>query len=458
MTYICDRFIFQYHAKRFFRCMSKIYGCQRQKQIRAAENYNAGKIPSKRRRVPYWIAINADTDESSATVSTSSDGDAECPYFDRCQKVTPHAAMHFADQVIMGGTHGFHNTAAPESSHPRCIAQAALRSRTYHDVNFSSQKMLDYLSDKDQKRQIIEFATLSSSQSSTERPILRVVHGGYPLEKMSLTMPIRVTGFLNGGGRGLTLQSRMIHHDTWNLILNEGVPVSLLELVQLTVDHLGLPVNMDNSRQLLTCDWQLGWRVLCTTSDGTKRRFRGGGVTPSTTSPYLSGDWLETNVTDSTVNGVTTSRLARMICGFKISGVKRIMGVDYPNQTWETDINKATDTLFFILVRYAAPHPNSQGRRGPKDRPLCPGVLRSTHCLWSWAKRSAGFRRGCFTPCHWERNKRFFGNDNDEQEKRKEGEKLAWYDLIQVHEISSHANVQLDPDRDLAFLQSVMWC
>ena len=170
MTYAYTRpprFIFAHHGKRFFKCMSKIYGWQREKQIRKAERYNVDKPPSKMRRVPYWKQIDADSSETCGTVdSTSSAADNKCPFFVRDNKITPHAAVHFADQVIMGGTHSFHNTAAAESLHPRCIAQAALRARTYHDVNLSSRKMLEYLVEKDKMQKIIELAS-QSPRSST---------------------------------------------------------------------------------------------------------------------------------------------------------------------------------------------------------------------------------------------------------------------------------------------------
>ena len=109
-------------------------------------------------------------------------------------------------------------------------------------------------------------------------------------------------------------------------------------------------------------------------------------------------------------------------------------------------------------MRYAAPHPATRGRRGPQNRPLCPGLLSDTHCLWSWAKRRETFRRGCLRGVAWNRNKHMFGPDSDSQNKRKLGEERAWYDLVQASEIKSHANVQLDPDREQSFLQSVMWC
>ena len=292
----------------------------------------------------------------------------------------------------------------------------------------------------------------------THQPDVRAVtpDGPFPLESLRLCSPIRVR-FLDRGSRGLVLASHALHHATWNALLCGGVPLSLMELVQLVVDHLGLVVDMDNSHKLLECDWKLGWHVATTTKKGTTRHFRGGGVTPETTSNYLRGDWVETDITD-TIGGVVTSRLARMICGLKISNVCKITGMQFPDTTWETAKNKNDDTMFFILVRYAAPHRNSGGRRGPNNRPLCPGLLKETHCLWSWAKRGAAFQRGCFSGTHWNRNKRFFGADSQSQQQRKQCEEKAWYDLIQVHNIESYANVQLDPDRENAFLQSVMWC
>ena len=209
---------------------------------------------------------------------------------------------------------------------------------------------------------------------TTPEPDVRAATPGnsFPLQSLSLSGPIGVR-YLDRGRRGLALAAHVLHHDTWNTLLCEGVPVSLLELVQLVTDHLGLVVNMDNSHKLLECDWKLGWHVATTTKEGTTRHFRGGGVTPKTTSNYLRGHWVETNVTD-TINGVVTSRLARMICGVKIRHVSNITGLDFPDTTWETDKNKQDDVVFYILVRYAAPHRNSVGMRGPNNRPLCPGL------------------------------------------------------------------------------------
>ena len=96
--------------------------------------------------------------------------------------------------------------------------------------------------------------------------------------------------------------------------------------------------------------------------------------------------------------------------------------------------------------------------RGPDHRPLCPGLLRDTHCLWEWATRDRGFLRGCLQGRNWDVNKHFFGYTDESQEIRRNNESRAWYDLIQTGDIVKYANVQPDPDTEDSYLQSVMWC
>jgi hypothetical protein len=50
-----------------------------------------------------------------------------------------------------------------------------------------------------------------------------------------------------------------------------------------------------------------------------------------------------------------------------------------------------------------------------------------------------------------------FGNTEEEQNSRKRKEARAWYDVIKVSDITSHANVTADWDNTDTFLQSVMW-
>ena len=145
---------------------------------------------------------------------------------------------------------------------------------------------------------------------------------------------------------------------------------------------------------------------------GITRKFRGGGVTPDTTSTFLRGDWVETRITDLH-NGVTTSRLVRIICGVRVTNFKKVTGYALSDEMYQTEKNKEEDTVYFLLVRYARPHALCRRNRGPDHRPLCPGLLRDTHCLWEWATRDRGFRRGCLQGRNWDVNKHFFGYGRD---------------------------------------------
>ena len=155
------RYIFSTYGKRFFRCLARLHGWKRAKQIHDAERYNIGKPPCKRRRVPYWKPVLPDNSESSDTTSSSSGGeeDDKCPFYAKSQKITPHAVEHFAEQVVMGGTHSFHDTDKAESRHPECVQKAAARARTYSDLNLSASKMLEYILDSMQIDKIVEIAT-----------------------------------------------------------------------------------------------------------------------------------------------------------------------------------------------------------------------------------------------------------------------------------------------------------
>ena len=409
--------------------------------------YNVGKPPAKRRRVPYRKPVTRDSDETSSTAS-SSDCAEYSEAFEHGTKIIPHAIVHFTDQVMMGGTHHFHDTAANEASHTECVKKSGERSRIYNDVNASALNMLHYNMQSDWYQQIFD-VTLPDNAPATQTGAL---HADLPesLQEIRLTNSIQdvTTSFKLLTGQHAYDQYR----HAWDMIICEGVPVSVRELVSIFADFIGYSI--DQAHYLLKCSWTLGWHVKSITSRGVTRNYW-GGVTPGTTSNYLRGDWLETNITD-VHNGVETSRLVRVICGVCVGDLEN-SGVILPDEQFETDENKRKNQVHFLLVRYAQKHPLSRGPRGPQHRPTCPGLLKDTHCLWEWAQRLPTYSRGCMEGSAWEVNKAFFGNSHESQLMRRQDEIRAWYDLIQLSDIVSYANVQRDPDRDRAFLQSVMW-
>ena len=294
----------------------------------------------------------------------------------------------------------------------------------------------------------------------------RVPNASYdllPLGHVKLTSMIDSQGIglshLRRGRRGLVVPDAVLHHDVWDLVLCEGVPVSLRELIALTAAQLKLQLGRDQYK-LLQCNWYLGWHITSFDGDsGVTSHYWGGGVTPGTSSAYLRGDWVEIAGTEP-FRGVQTSRLARVICGVNIRNIKKIFGasiIDNKN-IWQNKTGAYNDEVVYLLVRYAEAHPDCGRRRGPECRPLCPGELQNTHCLWKWSKKPQRYRRGCWRPRPWERHKHLFGDTPEEQQDRKEKESHAWYDLIQTSNIISHTNVQVDFDREETFLQSVMWC
>ena len=140
------KYIFEYHGKRFFRCLDQLTTLKRNKQIEMAEQYNVDKPVAKRRRVPYCKPVEKDDDETDDTAS-SSDPDSTSCFYARSDKIVPHSIMHYTDQVILGGTHHFHDVAAPEAAHKRCVQLAGQRARIYNDVNVTTHGMLQYMMD-----------------------------------------------------------------------------------------------------------------------------------------------------------------------------------------------------------------------------------------------------------------------------------------------------------------------
>ena len=350
----------------------------------------------------------------------------------------------------MGGTHLFHDTKAAEATHKNCVKIAGERSRVYSDVNLSAANLLQFNMRDDWFQKIFDVTLTQTTSTPDFQPS--------QMECEHL-IHIRLTAVIAPNTTALELltnkrRCRTDPRRSWDLILCEGVPVSVRELVSLFADIVGFP--MADAHLLLQCSWTLGWHIKSESSKGVTRNYWGGGVTPNTTSNYLRGDWLETTGTDQ-VNGVATSRLVRVICGVSVEDLGKCPRLVLRDEQFETDENKQLGKVHFFLVRYAQRHPLTRGRRGPDNRPLCPGVLQDTHCLWEWATRQPHFRRGCLQGAPWDVNRQFFGNTEESQLARKDNEIRAWYDLIQVRHIKSYANVQLDPDRNNSFLQSVMW-
>ena len=250
------------------------------------------------------------------------------------------------------------------------------------------------------------------------------------------------------------------HSDNWDTIICPDILVSRKELLQLLAEKLGTSRNQDGMRRVARCVHSIDRHVTVTTVSKMNLHYWGSGTYNCADRQSRTWEtWVEVEGHDRSNSGRLTSRLAFVVCAIHLKNIRAVMGIPLAEELCEVQDQKKPDSATFFLIRYAAPHPSAT-LRGPEHRPLCPGPLKDTHCLWTWASRPEGHERGCFRPRPWSRHRRHFGSTPDEQEKRMQSDRRAWYDIIQVTNIKNYANVQQDPDPYLdgeVFLQSCLW-
>ena len=252
--------------------------------------------------------------------------------------------------------------------------------------------------------------------------------------------------------------SKWDHSDNWDAIICPDILVSRKELLQLLAEKLHTPRNRMGMKKVARCIHSINRHVTVTTVSKMRLHYWSSGTyncVGRKSSAWQT--WVEVEGYDrSGSSRRLTSRLAFVVCAIHLKHIRSAIGVPLTVELCEVDDE---DSATFFLIRYAAPH-RSATHRGPEHKPLCPGPLKNTHCLWTWASRPETHERGCFRTRPWSRHRRHFGSTPDEQEKRMESNRRAWYDLIQVTNIKNYANVQQDPDPLLdgeVFLQSRVW-
>ena len=266
------RYVFQHHGKCFYRALSKLTKYRRKERVISAQCYNVGKPPQKRRRVPYIQPTVVDSGATSETASSSAE--EICTFFEHSSKIVPHAIMHFADQVIMGGTHDFHDTKENEASHKECVKTAGERARIYTDVNLSAYNMLQFNMQREWFDSIFDIRLGVTNESETDGSEAE------SLEQIRLsncisdpTSTIELLASTRKGLRPNQIQHNMLIFDH---LLCEGVPISVRELLCLFAERVRYPV--EDSHLLLQCSWTLGYHVKSVTSKGVTRNYWGGGL------------------------------------------------------------------------------------------------------------------------------------------------------------------------------------
>ena len=272
------------------------------------------------------------------------------------------------------------------------------------------------------------------------------------------------SALLDCHGRAIAIcPANWAHADMWDTILCPSVLVSRRELLLLVAERMGAPRNVAGMTKVSQCDWYIGQHLTVASESNSSFKHYWGcgtyncvGLSPGKWQKWQT--WVEVEGHDGR-GTQKTSRLAYIVCAVQLKNVEAAMGAPVVGGWASLLEGGPEDTVTFLLVRYASPHA-SVTRRGPEHRPLCPGPFQHTHCLWTWSTRPEGHERGCFRPRPWERHKKYFGKTEAAQDRLRQMNERAWYDLIQVTNIRSFANVQIDPDpvyEDTVFLQSLLF-
>jgi len=139
--------VFKVIGKQFWYSLSRLVGYKESRRAMYLTQRNAGKPPSKRKRVQVFEARPTEGDETASTVDSDSEDSTVPQHFLRSDKIIPHAFVHLPEQVKLGGTYQFHNTSAVESEHKESIQLAGSRVRKYNAANITETQMLHYTLD-----------------------------------------------------------------------------------------------------------------------------------------------------------------------------------------------------------------------------------------------------------------------------------------------------------------------
>ena len=110
-------YVYEVIGKQFWNSLARIVEWKETDKAKATAKWNEGRSPSKRKRVSVFKPRPPCSDESSDTVDSDGNDSRVPKNFSHSEKIVPHAFVHLAEQVVLGGTHQFHNTSATESCH-----------------------------------------------------------------------------------------------------------------------------------------------------------------------------------------------------------------------------------------------------------------------------------------------------------------------------------------------------
>ena len=140
-------YVFEVVGKQFWNSLAQLVSWKERVKAREVHRRNLNKPPAKRKRPRDFVPASRDPNESSDTVDSDGRDSLGPQHIVRSSKIIPHAFVHLADQVMLGGLHQFHNTSAVESNHRISIQLPGTRVRKYTAADETEVAMLDYTLD-----------------------------------------------------------------------------------------------------------------------------------------------------------------------------------------------------------------------------------------------------------------------------------------------------------------------
>ena len=390
--------------------------------------------------------------------------------------------QHWISQIKSAGSFHTHCTQAAEAHHKTSMGLTSSRVKHLRH-NYTQNRMQKYLCDH------TLFESLSYLHNKTSKKQLRIRKPGVynPLTVMSATGPERLS-------MGDNLSSPENQKD----FLHAEIRVSRVELMDMVCLKLGLPKTVTSYKLLSSVTWKFGQSLItphgvqywATDSaysvggDKSKQRrrdifllkglnisshhmikFHPSSRLISSYHTFISSiqvflvhpfiyffHILTHDVTgteeatvyfpDGSERDIMTAYATESTCFVSISYFDHILSSMEKTIPGHLKADMIDGGLTFVLGKWFTSHP-SAWERDSLCRPMCPGFLRSTHCLWKLAvtKTPRKIMVSRQSPTHpsttYLENKHLFGKSESQQLQTWNDEKNTYYGLVGISSIVS---------------------
>ena len=361
-----------------------------------------------------------DTDDTTASMKVGGLGF----YSHGDQSLTHH---HWVRQTISAGSFGVHCTEAAEAA-LKGVFRHPLSRVKHSEQNVTHAAITNYLCHD------LLFRALTPTFIPT-----KVVQPKALTPGVFLPYRVKVAGHV----QDLTLVAPFVSATAQCKFLHPDVRVSVVEILDLMCDKLGLPHTTVSYRRLQHLDWVIGQKFV----------RQDGEIFWSTTSDYSYGgarhdcvrlvqtEEVEVNDGSSIVKKVT-AECCRLVAFWTVSGLSRL-NLRFPDQ-FQQRTHDGGDKIHLMLVRYFEAHPSAV-KRDSEHRPICPAPLCINHCLWRYARtvsdRKVLRNRDGSPSIPYLQQTHIFGHNPAEQNRNYVNECKAYYSFIYPDHILSRAHI-----------------